>query len=281
MTLALTDTYTGRGVGTAVQIDAAFAANGVAPAGFGALVVRYAALFDFKAEALAGQISEETGWLKNWWTYILLVAVSLVAPPTVASRRVSALGFTTVTASWILARPCGQLVKPLVVLAVYYQKILGSIVAPNLVAMMNMLLGKEPPADDLLHYKPMLADSTPAGNAAVHIPIAARAFLGFAVCCTKAIITEAGAKAGDRRMGGPDGKSLLAMVAEFHHAPFQHSVPMHTNEVVEAWPRAKSLTVGVEGVRLRQEWCTAVRARPFDQIRHSASVSVGEEVARA
>jgi hypothetical protein len=66
--LAITDSYTGRGTATARQIDTAYLTNGVAPAGFGALVVKYADLFGFKAEALAGQISEETGWLKNWWT---------------------------------------------------------------------------------------------------------------------------------------------------------------------------------------------------------------------
>lgn len=66
--LTLDTTYQGVSTATAKQIDTAFAKYGVLPAGFGQLVVDFAQQFGFRSEALAGQISEETGWLKNWWT---------------------------------------------------------------------------------------------------------------------------------------------------------------------------------------------------------------------
>ena len=68
--LSITDTYTGTTTITARQIDAAFAANGKAPAGLGGLIIKYANLFGFRGEALAGQVSEETGWCANWWTIL-------------------------------------------------------------------------------------------------------------------------------------------------------------------------------------------------------------------
>ena len=66
--LGLTTPYAGPHGATAHQIDTAFRTHGTAPVGFGALVTKWATTFGFRNEGLAGQISEETGWLENWWT---------------------------------------------------------------------------------------------------------------------------------------------------------------------------------------------------------------------
>jgi hypothetical protein len=68
VTLTTASTYTGRGQANAAQIDRAFAKYGQAIPGLGAAVAELAPIFDFKEEAVAGQISHETGWGTNYWT---------------------------------------------------------------------------------------------------------------------------------------------------------------------------------------------------------------------
>lgn len=68
MALRVTDTYTGPTACDAAQIDTAFATNGTPIPGLGKLIASWAPRFGFRGEAVAGQISLETGWGTNYWT---------------------------------------------------------------------------------------------------------------------------------------------------------------------------------------------------------------------
>lgn len=66
--LTINDTYAGTTACHADQIDTAFADNGNAISGLGALVVKWAPIFGLRGEGVAGEIADETGWGTNWWS---------------------------------------------------------------------------------------------------------------------------------------------------------------------------------------------------------------------
>ena len=66
--LVLSGTYTGPSTVTAAQIDQAFLLHGKSIPGIGTLILQWAPRFGFRAEAVAGQVSLESGWGTNFWT---------------------------------------------------------------------------------------------------------------------------------------------------------------------------------------------------------------------